>query len=253
MWPWKHWYGNAALITKEYLVQIRKRYKNVPGTFLYKIGKESIIMDTMVMHELVGYLVTALVLIAVIPVFGMVMEKIIEILYRLCSEIIGQRLTFFIFNRLTFIGVMHHELSHALLAAITGAKITHISLFKPEGRRLGQVEYIPRGMFIFQAVQRTMSAMAPVFCGAITSGAVYFVVKKYAVEMTWWQLAIAIYLLVSIILHMTMSREDLQVMWKGMPVVYLVILVIIYLTKFNLFSGSQTLNSFSMLLGSLSI
>ena len=66
---------------------------------------------------------TALILTFVIPVAGFVIEQIVKLLYSVTASFFGNEFTYFIFNRLTFIGVFHHELSHALLARLLEQKL----------------------------------------------------------------------------------------------------------------------------------
>ena len=89
----------------------------------------------------VNYLLTALILTFAIPGAGVVIEQFVKLLYSVTAAFLGDSFTYFIFNRLTFIGVFHHELSHALLATVTGAKVTKIVFFHPDGDRLGYVTY----------------------------------------------------------------------------------------------------------------
>ena len=56
----------------------------------------------------VNYLLTALILTFVIPVAGFVIEQIVKLLYSVTASFFGNEFTYFIFNRLTFIGVFHH-------------------------------------------------------------------------------------------------------------------------------------------------
>lgn len=177
----------------------------------------------------VEYLVTALILTFAIPVAGFVIEQLVKILYSLTVSFLGNKITYFIFNRLTFIGVFHHELSHALLATVTGAKVTKIVFFHPDGERLGYVEYIARGNIIMRSVQQTMASIAPVLCGALTSVGIYYYMSVSTLVL--WQNVLLWYALVSIIIHMTMSGQDFKVMWRGIPIVYIIILAIVYFLK----------------------
>lgn len=79
--------------------------------------------------------------------------------------VFGPKIAQFIDSRLTFIGVIHHELSHILLALLSGAKIADFELFKPNGRTLGEVKIIPRGPIFLKAIQKSLSGMAPIICG----------------------------------------------------------------------------------------
>lgn len=180
----------------------------------------------------VDYLVTALILTFAIPVAGFVIEQIVKILYSLTVSFLGSKVTYFIFNRLTFIGVFHHELSHALLATVTGAKVTKIVFFHPDGERLGYVEYVTRGNVIMRSIQQTMSSVAPVFCGALTSAGIYYYLSVS--QLVVWQTVLLWYALISIVIHMTMSSQDFKVMWRGVLVVYIILLCVVYFGKIRL-------------------
>lgn len=184
----------------------------------------------------VNYLITALILTFAIPVAGFAIEQIVKLLYSITASFLGNEFTYFIFNRLTFIGVFHHELSHALLATITGAKVTKIVFFHPDGDRLGYVQYVTRGNIIARSVQQTMASIAPVFCGALTSAGIYYYLSAGSSTFEVWQLVLLWYTLISVILHMTMSGQDFKVMWRGIPVVYMIVFVLVYVTKFNMLS-----------------
>ena len=158
----------------------------------------------------VNYLLTALILTFVIPVAGFVIEQIVKLLYSVTASFFGNEFTYFIFNRLTFIGVFHHELSHALLATLTGAKVTKIVFFHPDGDRLGYVQYVTRGNVIMAAIQQTMASIAPVFCGALTSAGIYYYMSGTTLVM--WQMVLLWYVFISVILHMTMSSQDFKVL-----------------------------------------
>lgn len=107
----------------------------------------------------VNYLLTALILTFAIPGAGVVIEQFVKLLYSVTAAFLGDSFTYFIFNRLTFIGVFHHELSHALLATVTGAKVTKIVFFHPDGDRLGYVEYVTRGNIIMRSIQQALASI----------------------------------------------------------------------------------------------
>jgi hypothetical protein len=114
-----------------------------------------------------------------------------------------------------------------LLAFVTGAKVTRISLI-PHGQALGQVEYRPRGGKILQAIQMSLSSIAPILCGMVTESAL--ILKVFPLCDTWWENTILAYFAVSIFLHMTLSREDLINLRNGIIptvfVLYCVFLII---------------------------
>lgn len=53
----------------------------------------------------VNYLLTALILTFAIPGAGVVIEQFVKLLYSVTAAFLGDSFTYFIFNRLTFIGV----------------------------------------------------------------------------------------------------------------------------------------------------
>ena len=82
-------------------------------------------------------------------------------------------------NYITFVGVMHHELSHALLAFLSGAKVTEIKLFRIHHNdgALGYVAYAPRGNFILQSIQKVVTSIAPIICGFISCSLLFLYVQ----------------------------------------------------------------------------
>ena len=185
------------------------------------------------MSGIIGYLITALLVTLSIPIFGFIMEILIKILYGLLAGVLGNKTAYLIFNRLSFIGVFNHELSHALLATLTGAKVKKIVFFKPEGDRLGYVEYSSRGNVFIRSIQNTMASIAPVFCGAISVVCLVHILSTKDIAV--WLYIFILYSIISIIMHMTMSSQDFKVMWKGVAVVYIIILVVEIIFKFSFF------------------
>ncbi len=177
-------------------------------------------------------LITAVILTALLPILGLVAEYFNRLLKFLIKKLLGAKFTNIFCNYITFPGTVHHELSHALLAFVTGAKIEKISLFKPDGDSLGFVEYRNRGSFVISAIQDSMSAIAPILCGAATSCAIIYALFNCSLPIP--VVIILVYLLVSIILHMRMSPADIKVMWKGIPVIFLIALLVVWLTKFDI-------------------
>ena len=55
---------------------------------------------------------------------GLVVEGFGNLLTAVISLFFGGSVAFFVRNRLTFIGTVHHELAHALFATLSGAKVT---------------------------------------------------------------------------------------------------------------------------------
>ena len=121
-----------------------------------------------------------------------------------------------IINYIMFPGVMLHELSHALFAVITGAKVTEMKLFKKEGDSLGHVNFRHRGSTILIAIQKIFISAAPMFCGFFIVTGCWHVVAHTGVNI---ELKILLgYIGFSMFFHMTMSPQDIKVYWKGIPV-----------------------------------
>ena len=177
-------------------------------------------------------LITAIILTASVPILGLIAEYVNKLLKLCLKKVFGPKFTYVLCNYITFPGTVHHELSHALLAFVTGAKIDSISLFKPDGDSLGCVEYRNRGSFVFRAIQNSMSAIAPILCGAATSSAIIYALFNCDIPIP--AVIALIYILVSIILHMRMSNADIKIMWKGIPVVFLIVLIVVWITKFDI-------------------
>ena len=133
-------------------------------------------------------------------------------------------------NYLTFPGVILHELSHALLAVVTGAKVTHIRFFAPDGNSLGSVSMRPRGNFITMSIQRGLSALAPAFCSLLW----LYLLRTYLypyIQQNVWLMVLFIYLCVSVILHASLSGADIAVGLKGLPGCLLVVFLIFLIWK----------------------
>jgi hypothetical protein len=180
---------------------------------------------------LVGLIDTIIVIISV-PIFGFIINKIVNGILKFLVKHFGVWVTNFIANRITFIGTVHHELSHALLAFITGAKITKIDLFYPQGNTLGRVEFKTRGGKLIQSLQLTMSAIAPVLLGACTEYLlIYYGLANCNII---WLKVIICYLIISILFHMTMSKQDVYSAVKGLPIVSILLFVIFSILNINI-------------------
>lgn len=183
------------------------------------------------MNRIYISIIDTLTIILIVPIIGFVIGEIVDRIIKVTYRNLGKFWTMLIANRLTFIGTVHHELSHAIFAFITGAKIIKISLFYPQGDTLGKVIFQPRGNKILQSVQLTLSAIAPVIMGTIS---VFLLCNEVLTICTKpWQYVIIIYLIISILLHTTMSIQDIKNAIKGLPVCSIIIFIICYLTNFN--------------------
>lgn len=172
-------------------------------------------------------LILTVITLILIVIVGCILNKLKNILIGILTKTFGVGIAIFVANKLTFIGTIHHELAHALFAFCTGAKVTKIELFHPHGNTLGHVEYRVRGNKIMQSIQHTMSAIAPMVCGIITETILYIKVLPKCVDV--WQYILLAYTMISILLHMTMSDQDIKMMLKGLPACTLLMYIVYYI------------------------
>ena len=126
-------------------------------------------------------------------------------------------------NYLTYPGVVHHELAHALFAWIAGARVERITL-RPAGDTLGSVQFTPRGAALRQSLQLTLSAIAPVVCGTLTLTLLMPRLLPWC--QTLWQRALWGYFAVSVFFHMDLSPQDVRVALRGLPLCALLFFLI---------------------------
>ncbi|MCR5283487.1 MAG: M50 family metallopeptidase [Lachnospiraceae bacterium] len=165
-------------------------------------------------------LLIALCGIIVLPLTGFVVSFIVSRCLQIILGIVDKTGAVYLFfvNRLTFMGTVYHELSHALFAFLTGAKVNKISLYHMENGRLGYVRYTPRGPWILRSVQMSLASCAPVIMGILAEAgiALLFATKTLPV----WGTILLGYLFISVLLHMDMSPEDLKAYMKGIPIFF---------------------------------
>ena len=114
-----------------------------------------------------------LALLIILSLLSLAVSLLAKFLTQLLASIIGAPAAFIIRNYLTFPGTVHHELSHALVAILLGAKVKRITLI-PKNDALGQVEIQTRGASVLQNLQLSLSAVAPVLCGAVSECILWF-------------------------------------------------------------------------------
>ena len=143
------------------------------------------------------------VMFLIIPILGVIVEYIIvRGLRKMIAGLTSVSTEYYFSNYVLFFGVVVHELSHALFALITGAKITKIVLFKPDNGSLGHVEFQTRGDAFSRALQLSVSACAPVVVGSILLTALIF--KVFPVLSTAIQWVLTIYASVSVLSSFSM-------------------------------------------------
>lgn len=129
-------------------------------------------------------------------------------------------------NYLTIPGVIHHELSHAALALLTGAIVTEFKPFWPDktSGSLGHVNFSTRGSLFTRCLQCTFTSTAPVILGTLSS----ILLFAYAANNTvpFYILVPMIYLIFSIIIHASMSFADVKIMLKGIWALFIAAYII---------------------------
>ena len=177
-------------------------------------------------------LVNTFIILMIIPTIGLILGAIQRAIAKTLARHIGSGAAFIILNVFTFFGVMHHELSHALYALITGAKVEKVELFKPNESSLGRVFMTPRGPLVLRSIQSCMSAIAPTVQGLITE----CILIKYFPTNNIVLTIIFLYIMISIFIHMTMSIQDIICELKGLPICALIIFLICFITDFSIVS-----------------
>lgn len=182
--------------------------------------------------RLIQAFISCIIIVMIVPVIGLLINLLEKSLTKSLVKMIGVKLTLFIMNYLTFIGTVHHELSHAIYGFVTGAKITKIELFKPHDGALGQVQIVPRGNPILRSFQLCMSAIAPTVQGLITECLLlkFFPAQSEIILLK----AIIIYVAISIFIHMTMSVQDIKSALKGLPICFLTIFTVCFTFNINI-------------------
>jgi hypothetical protein len=104
-------------------------------------------------------------------------------------------------------------MAHMCFAVITGAEVHEICMFENENGRIGHISYQVRGPWFIQAVQHSLTAVAPTVVGL---GLGYLLLHLiFTSEFTLWENIGLWYLVVSLIDHSTMSDSDLEHYFQG--------------------------------------
>lgn len=162
----------------------------------------------------------ASVFIAVIVIIiGYLVNKIEVLQFRLLLKVVKPKTASVICNYFTFVGTAFHELSHALIAWFTGAKVTEVSLFEINSSgRLGHVNFNTTGSKLRQGFQLAAISCAPVITGLTFTYVLLRVVLLHVLGLKWkilfW------YIIISIIDHMSMSNVDIKNYLKGIIVLF---------------------------------
>lgn len=164
-------------------------------------------------------------------VIGLLMGKLRHLVIEgALRRLVGAKAAIIVGYYLTIIGTLHHELAHALGYLITGGQVHRISIIpkaQPDGTmRLGYVVGSTRGPWLLRAIQNTASATAPLWMGFLS---VYLLTRFALPRVTDAGMTIFLcYVIVSIVLHMELSKPDLKVLSQGiLPVLLLLYAVIV--------------------------
>lgn len=159
--------------------------------------------------------------------------------YFLCRSFLGSRWRLFVAP-----GVILHELSHALACVLTGAKVVKISFFDKDG---GSVKHHPSFIPVIGPV---IISLAPLAIGVLVF---YFLAKKiqlsndldlsamyfnfktiiFAIDWKNWLNIIIIYLLLSVLVTMTPSWQDLRNMLIPVIIIIAIFYLLIHYTNFG--------------------
>lgn len=172
----------------------------------------------------IHYFISALIITLIIPIWGMLIYLLNKSIYALLTKITSEKIAMVIVNWLTIPGVIHHEISHAFIAFMTGAVITEFKPFWPDKTTgsLGHISFVARGSLFLRSLQYTLTSTAPVIMGTVTSIILFSLTNITLPISTFFLL---LYLIFSILIHASMSVADVKVMVKGIWVLYLGLLV----------------------------
>ena len=159
----------------------------------------------------ISAILTVLVLLAPV-VFGIILYGI----ERMQVELIGtvsRDFAYFFVNFVTFPGTFVHEMSHLCFGVITGAEVNEICMFENDGERIGHISYCTRGPWFMEAVQDSLTAVAPTVVGF---GLGYYLLQLIFSGTCSGLACVGLwYLVISLIDHSTMSDTDLEHYFQG--------------------------------------
>ena len=173
--------------------------------------------------------ISAILTIAAIltPVIAGFLLFVLERLQVMILKGINYDFAYFFVNFLTFPGTFVHEMAHLCFAVITGAKVDEVCMFENEDGRLGHISYHARGPWFTQALQHSLTAVAPTIVG-FTLGVFLLQVIFSGGHSLWANIGLW-YLVVSLIDHSTMSDADLEHYFQGVWI-FIVPLFIFFFT-----------------------
>ena len=178
-----------------------------------------------------------LIVIMTIILIGVITSVQRQICVCLCAKNSSQKFARLFDTRLTYIGVIHHELSHAFLAILTGAKVLKISLAKKgtvHNGQLGSVTFAPRGPKIIRNIQCTLIQLGPILLGTAQLVGISSLFLYSYVKLQSWQAFILVVLVQQIVYHMQLSKADIETMTRGIIPQILVLYTVIYISGISI-------------------
>lgn len=176
----------------------------------------------------------SLLLFALLFLAGLSVQYGLKGLLKIAGFISSPKLVNILVNIATFPGVVHHELSHAVMACASGARVTKIKFIEFGTGRLGHVNYRTRGGPVKASVQHCLTAMGPMLMGPVTITALWLFYYQTPLAGIPWVRATLAYITVSIIIHMRLSKSDMRNIWHGLPLCVIAAMIPIWLFDLDL-------------------
>lgn len=138
-------------------------------------------------------------------------------------------------TKITFIGVIHHEIGHALLAILTGAKVLKIQLIK-RGDRLGAVYFRPRGPKLIRDIQMTIVQIGPILFGSCQLLLISMYIQKNESLLNFrnWIFWVLMLVIQQIVYHMQLQKQDIRNLMKGVVPQAIILYLVIYVANINI-------------------
>lgn len=168
---------------------------------------------------------------------------------------------YFFDTKVTFWGVLHHELSHAIAGILTGAKILKFDGYhvEQEEKTLGSVQFLTSKNSALKGIQLFCISIAPLIGAYATCSILfYFLLSPYTADaysffdvIGTWRFWLFLILATPIIYHADLSKQDMFNAIKGIWVLILIIGILYFLTPeliTNLNSLSSYIRNMSLLL-----
>lgn len=179
--------------------------------------------------QLILVLILVLGFLLSVVIVGSIVNYLERLEIELLSHFMSVRAAICVCNYFTFPGVMLHELCHAFMCFLTGAKVTKIKLFQlaDDNGVLGYVDFVCRGSKPMQLYQLSMSSCAPVVFGYLILYFLYQMLKVDVSSVLWFRFLIY-WLMISMFNHMSMSSQDLKCYFKGWIIVFPMCFLLFY-------------------------